>query len=100
MVPQGAVPPLEATHQSRRPKLPLDDLADLVQHPLLDASRSCVYRQLKRNGVSRLPSTKEQETGEDGQTRSGQGLRAWLRPLRLVLPDPSLRQEVLLFRRY
>ncbi len=49
----------------RQKGLTLDDLVDLVQQPLPDASRSSVYRLLKRNGVSRLPSTQEQETGQD-----------------------------------
>ena len=49
----------------RQQGLPLDDLVDLVQQPLPEASRSSVYRLLKRNGVSRLPKKGEQETGQD-----------------------------------
>lgn len=49
----------------RRQGLPLDDLVDLVQQPLPEATRSSVYRLLKRNGVSRLPKKEEQETGQD-----------------------------------
>jgi transposase InsO family protein len=49
----------------RQKGLPLDDLVDLVQQPLPAASRSSVYRLLKRNGVSRLPKPGEQETGQD-----------------------------------
>ena len=49
----------------RQKGLPLDDLVDLVQQPLPEASRSSVYRLLKRNGVSRLPRKEEQETGQD-----------------------------------
>lgn len=45
--------------------LPLDDLLDLVQQPLTEASRSSVYRLLNRCGVSRLPKQEEQETGRD-----------------------------------
>ena len=41
--------------------LALDDLVDLVQPPLPDATRSSVYRLLHRNGVSRLPKKAEQE---------------------------------------
>jgi len=47
----------------RQKGLPLDDLVDLVQQPLPEASRSSIYRLLKRNGVSRLPKKEEQETG-------------------------------------
>lgn len=49
----------------RQKGLPLDDLVDLVQQPLPEASRSSIYRLLKRNGVSRLPKQEEQETGQD-----------------------------------
>ena len=49
----------------RQKGLPLDDLVDLVQQPLPDATRSSIYRLLKRNGVSRLPKKEEQETGQD-----------------------------------
>ena len=49
----------------RQKGLPLDDLVDLVQQPLPEARRSSIYRLLKRNGVSRLPKKKEQETGQD-----------------------------------
>lgn len=49
----------------RQKGLPLDDLVDLVQQPLPDATRSSVYRLLKRNGVSRLPKPGTQETGQD-----------------------------------
>lgn len=49
----------------RQQGLPLDDLVDLVQQPLSEATRSSVYRLLKRNGVSRLPKKEEQETGQD-----------------------------------
>ena len=53
----------------RQKGLPLDDLVDLVQQPLPEATRSSVYRLLKRNGVSRLSKKGEQETG---QTETGQ----------------------------
>ncbi len=58
----------------RQKGLPLDDLVDLVQQPLPEATRSSVYRLLKRNGVSRLSKKGEQETGqtETGQTETGQ----------------------------
>lgn len=36
-----------------------------MQQPLPEATRSSVYRLLKRNGVSRLPKQGEQETGQD-----------------------------------
>jgi transposase len=49
----------------RQKGLPLDDLVDLVQQPLPEATRSSVYRLLKRKGVSRLPKQGEQETGQD-----------------------------------
>jgi transposase len=49
----------------RQKDLLLDDLDDLVQQPLPQATRSSVYRLLKRNGVSRLPKKEEQETGQD-----------------------------------
>jgi transposase len=49
----------------RQKGLPLDDLVDLVQQPLPEATRSSVYRLLHRNGVSRLPKKGEQETGQD-----------------------------------
>ena len=49
----------------RQKGLPLDDLVDLVQQPLPEATRSSVYRLLKRNGVSRLPKKEEQETGQE-----------------------------------
>lgn len=49
----------------RQKGLPLDDLVDLVQQPLPEASRSSVYRLLKRNGVSRLLGKEEQETGQE-----------------------------------
>jgi transposase InsO family protein len=49
----------------RQKGLPLDDLVDLVQQPLPKATRSSVYRLLKRNGVSRLPKKGDQETGQD-----------------------------------
>ncbi len=49
----------------RQQGLPLDDLVDLVQQPLPKASRSSVYRLLKRKGVSRLPKQGEQETGQE-----------------------------------
>jgi len=49
----------------RQKGLPLDDLVDLVQQPLPEASRSSVYRLLRRNGVGRLPRKGEQETGQD-----------------------------------
>jgi transposase InsO family protein len=49
----------------RQKGVPLDDLVDLVQQPLPEASRSSVYRLLKRNGVSRLAKKEEQETGQD-----------------------------------
>ena len=39
----------------RQKGLPLDDLVDVVQQPLPEATRSSVYRLLQRNGVSRLP---------------------------------------------
>ena len=48
----------------RQKGLPLDDLVDLVQQPLPEATRSSVYRLLKRNGVGRLPKKGEQETGQ------------------------------------
>jgi hypothetical protein len=32
---------------------------------LPEATRSSVYRLLKRNGISRLPKKEEQETGQD-----------------------------------
>lgn len=44
--------------------LPLDDLVDLVQQPLFEASCSSVYCLLRRNGVSYLPKKEEQETGQ------------------------------------
>jgi transposase InsO family protein len=58
----------------RQKDLPLDDLVDLVQQPLPEATRSSVYRLLKRNGVSRLPKKGEQETGQDdkGEQDTGQ----------------------------
>jgi hypothetical protein len=37
----------------------------LVQQPLPEASRSSVYRLLRRNGVSHLAKKEEQETGQD-----------------------------------
>ena len=49
----------------RQKGLPLDDLVDLVQQPLPEATRSSVYRLLKRNGVSRLPKKEEQKTGQE-----------------------------------
>jgi transposase len=49
----------------RQKGLSLDDLVDLVQQPLPEATRSSVYRLLKRNGISRLPKKEEQETGQD-----------------------------------
>ena len=49
----------------RQKGLPLDDLVDLVQQPLPEATRSSVYRLLQRNGVSRLPKKGEQETGQE-----------------------------------
>ena len=49
----------------RQKGLPLDDLVDLVQQPLPEATRSSVYRLLKRNGVGRLPRKGEQETGQE-----------------------------------
>ena len=49
----------------RQKGLPLDDLVDLVQQPLPEATRSSVYRLLKRNGVGRLPKKGEQETGQE-----------------------------------
>jgi len=49
----------------RQKGLPLDDLVDLVQQPLPQATRSSVYRLLHRNGVSRLPGKEEQETGQE-----------------------------------
>ena len=52
----------------RQKGLPLDELVDLVQQPLPDATRSSIHRLLKRNGVSRLPKSNaqkgEQETGQ------------------------------------
>jgi transposase InsO family protein len=48
----------------RRQGLPIDDLVDLVRQPLPEATRSSVYRLLKRSGVSRLPRKEEQETGQ------------------------------------
>ena len=51
----------------------------LVQQPLPDATRSSVHRLLKRNGVSRLPKKGEQETGQDRQAWTVQGLRSWFR---------------------
>jgi transposase len=60
----------------RQKGLPLDDLVDLVQQPLPEATRSSVYRLLKRNGVSRLPKQEEpQETGQgdkDENAKHGQ----------------------------
>jgi len=49
----------------RQKGLPLDDLVDLVRQPLPEASRSSVYRLLRRNGVSRSPTRAEQETGQE-----------------------------------
>jgi transposase InsO family protein len=49
----------------RQKDLPLDDLVDLVQQPLPEATRSSVYRLLARNGVSRLSKKGEQDTGQD-----------------------------------
>lgn len=48
----------------REKGLPLDDLADAVQQVLPEATRSSVYRLLRRNGKSRLPRREQQETGQ------------------------------------
>jgi len=48
----------------REKGLPLDDLADTVQRVLPEATRSSVYRLLRRNGKSRLPKREQQETGQ------------------------------------
>ena len=80
----------------RQKGLPLDDLVDLVQQPLPEASRSSVYRLLKRNGVSRLPKKRGARDRARRQTWSVQGLRPWLRPHGLLLPAQARRQEALL----
>ncbi len=46
----------------RQKGLPLDDLVDLVQQPLPEATRSSIYRLLKRNSVNRLSKKEQQET--------------------------------------
>ena len=76
-----------ASRRAGRQGLPLDELVDLVQQPLPEATRCSVYRLLKllkRNGVRRLPKQEEQAPEAGGtrnrprrQTRPVQGLWAW-----------------------
>ncbi len=51
----------------RQKGLPLDDLAEAIQQVRPAATRSSIYRVLRRSGKSRLPKNEPQDTGQCGQ---------------------------------
>lgn len=51
----------------RKEGLPLDDLTQAVQQVRPAATRSSIYRVLRRSGRSRLPKIEPQDTGQCGQ---------------------------------